>query len=106
MAWTPGPQIKYSPSFAGAVKFNRRLNFLYLMGLVKNPGDKKFNHLHFLRIPSLAPPLSLSERGIGARLGDPPRHLERWRVVVVVVASPPVYRGGGNYNYNYTDKIN
>src|SRR3954452_23284705 len=38
MAWTAGPQIKYSPSFAGAVKFNRRLNFLYLMGLVKNSG--------------------------------------------------------------------
>src|SRR3954452_20637539 len=46
MAGTPGPQIKYIPSFAGAVKFNRpplhtlrgggRLNFLYL--LVKNSG--------------------------------------------------------------------
>jgi len=35
MAWAPCPQIKYSPRFARAVKFNRRLNFLYLMGLAK-----------------------------------------------------------------------
>jgi len=38
-------EIKYSPCFAGAVKFNRRLNFLYLMGLAKKSGEEEVEEI-------------------------------------------------------------
>ena len=56
-----------------------------LVGVIPYIGFRAFPPPFFADPQPGPPPLSLSQkRGIGARLGDPPRHLERWRVVVVV----------------------